>query len=53
MLKLHTFDSDIQMGAVCCFSMRSVSFEYHWPSVVTLVKFRVPVYTWVHNFSSF
>ena len=26
---LITLVSDIQMGAVCCFSMRSVSFEYH------------------------
>ena len=50
---LITLISDIQMGAVCCFSMRSVSFEYHWPSVVTLVRLRVPVYTWVQSFSSF
>jgi hypothetical protein len=48
-----TFDSDIQMGAVCCLSMRSVSLVYHWFSAVMLFRFRVAVNTWLHSFSSF
>ena len=48
-----TLDSDIQMGAVCCLSMRSVSLVYHWLSAVMLFRLRVAVNTWLQSFSNF
>ena len=41
----HTLDSDIQMGAVCCLSIRSVNLLYHWFSAVILAKVVVAVKT--------
>ena len=52
-LKKITFDSDIQIGAVCCLSMRSVSLVYHWLSAVMLLRLSVAVNTWLHSFSNF
>ena len=53
LLKLYTFDSDIQIGAVCCLSIKSVNLLYHWFSAVMLAKVVVAVKTWFHSFSSF
>ena len=50
---LHTLDSDIQIGAVCCLSIKSVNLLYHWFSEVILAKVVVAVKTWFHNFSNF
>ena len=44
-----TFVSDIQMGAVCCFSTRSTSFVYQ----LSELRSRVAVKMWPHSFSNF
>lgn len=44
-----TLVSDIQMGAVCCLSMRSTSFVYQ----LSEDRSNVAVNTWLHSFSSF
>ena len=44
-----TLESDIHIGAVCCFSIRSVTLLYQ----LSACRGKVEVSTWPHNFSIF
>ena len=46
---LVTLVSDIQIGAVCCLSIRSTNLLYQ----LSEDRSRVTVKMWLHNFSSF
>ena len=48
-IALLTLESDIHMGAVCCFSIRSVTLLYQ----LSACRGRVEVSTWPHSFSIF